>query len=242
MPIHFGGDVCAGIRELRGLADEHDLLLFEDACHSIGATLDDDPVGSFGEAAMFSFCFNKILSTGEGGMVVTDSEEVRDELELLRSHGRNDEKEYVTYGHNFRMSSMTAALGVSQADKLDEIVGRRREMAGYLNDRLSGIEGIECPIFPDERDSVYQLYNLRVADPGEQSSLRSHLDERGIPTRVTYAPVHLTRYYQAEWGWEQGDLPVTEEMSNRIVTLPFHLDLSETDLGRIASSVRSFYE
>jgi perosamine synthetase len=242
MPIHFAGDVCAGIRDLREIANDHDILLFEDAAHSPGATLEGEPVGSFGKSAMFSFCFNKILTTGEGGMVVTDDETLRDRLKLIRSHGRNDNKEYVTFGHNFRMSSMTAALGVSQAEKLDYIISRRREMARDLNEQLAGIDEIHRPVFPPERNSVYQLYNIRLGDPSLQSALQTHLSDRGIPTRITYDPVHLTNYYQTEWGYKPGDLPITEDVSEKILTLPFHLDLTAEDLDRIASGVRSFFE
>lgn len=242
MPIHFAGDICAGVRELREIATENDALLFEDACHSLGADYDGDLVGSFGDAATFSFCFNKVLTTGEGGMVTTDSRALRDDLQLLRSHGQNDDGEYVTYGHNFRMSSMTAALGVSQAEKLDFIINRRREMAAHLNDALADIESLSRPVFPPERNSVYQLYNLRVNDTETRDGFRAHLDERGIPTRVTYDPVHLTKYYREEWGYGTGDLPVTEDVSRKILTLPFHLNLSEDDLEKIATSVRSYFE
>lgn len=242
MPIHFAGDVCADIHELADVAADNDAVLLEDAAHSPGATLDGQPVGSFGSGAMFSFCFNKVLTTGEGGMIVTDSEDVRDGLRLIRSHGRDEDREYVTYGHNFRMPTMNAALGVTQARKLDFIIERRREMASVLNDRLAGLDGVERPIFPPERRSVYQLYNLRLSEPDLRDELADHLDDRGIPTRVTYPPVHLEQYYREEWGWKRGDLPVTEELSGRVLTLPFHLDLSEADLEYIAHSVRSFFE
>jgi perosamine synthetase len=241
MPIHFAGDVAADIFELRDLADDHGLHLFEDACHSPGATYRGEPVGSFGDAAAFSFCFNKILTTGEGGMVVTDADETAERLRLLRSHGRDADREYVTWGHNVRMSSMTAALGVAQAEKLDWMIERRREMAARLNDALRGIDGLHLPEFPDERESVYQLYNLRFDEDGIQGPLADHLDARGVPTRVTYDPVHLTRYYREEWGWEPGDLPVTERVSERILTLPFHLDLSDDDLDHVARAVRAFF-
>lgn len=241
MPIHFGGDVAADIRELRAIADDKDCLLIEDACHSPGATLDGQSVGSFGDAAAFSFCFNKVITTGEGGMVVTDSTETKHALERIRSHGADPDGSYVTYGYNLRMPTMCAALGVAQMDKFDFIVSRRREMATHLNDRLRDVDGLHVPEFPPERDSVYQLYNLRFEDPDVQSDLASYLDERGIPSRVTYDPVHLTPYYRTEWGYGRGDLPVTEHVSNRILTLPFHLYLTESDLNRIAGRVREFF-
>lgn len=242
MPIHFAGDICVDIHALHEIANDNDIPLIEDAAHSIGATLNGSPVGSFGKSAMFSFCFNKILTTGEGGMVVTDDDDLRERLELVRSHGRNEDKTYVTYGHNFRMSSMTAALGVSQVEKLDFIISRRREMAALLNDRLSDLETVQCPSFPPERESVYQLYNLRLNNAEIQPKLQAYLSDHGIPTRITYEPTHLTQYYRTEWGWEEGDLPVTEEMSNRILTLPFHLDLTEDDLERISRTARSFFK
>lgn len=241
MPIHFAGDVCAGIRELREIADEHDLAFIEDACHSPGATLNGDRVGSFGDAATFSFCFNKVLTTGEGGMVVTDSPELKQRLELFRSHGRDENKEYVTWGHNFRMSSMTAALGVSQVEKLDWLIEQRRSMATTLNDAIGDHDPLVLPEFPATRHSVYQLYNLRFTERGIQRPLMAFLKERGIPTRITYDPVHLTTYYREEWGWEESDLPVTEDVSEKILTLPFHLNLDESDLDRIAAAVNDFF-
>lgn len=242
LPIHFAGDVCRGIHELETIADEHGIPLLEDAAHSIGATADRERVGSFGTAAMFSFCFNKVITTGEGGMVVTDSRQLKDRLEEFRSHGVGTGSAYTTWGHNLRMSSMTAALGVSQMDKFDYIVSERRRMASYLNDRLDGIEELSLPAFPESRDSVYQLYNLRFDETRTQAKLQNHLSERGIPTRVTYDPAHLTSYYRNEWGWEEGDLPVTEDVSKKILTLPFHLDLTQDDLDYLASSVIEYFE
>jgi dTDP-4-amino-4,6-dideoxygalactose transaminase len=242
MPIHFGGDVARDIFELQELCQRKRLLLFEDACHSLGARHTGNKVGSFGDAATFSFCFNKVITTGEGGMVVTDSEEIKRSLNQFRSHGRNEDKEYVTYGHNFRMSSMAAALGVTQAQKLDYIIERRRQMAQYLNEALAEVNNIICPQFPDERESIYQLYNVRFSEEGIQQSLAEHLDERGIPTRITYSPTHLTRYYRNEWGYKHGDLPVTEDVSNKILTLPFHLDLTEKDLDRIIEGIKTYFE
>jgi dTDP-4-amino-4,6-dideoxygalactose transaminase len=241
MPIHFAGDVATDIKEIREVADANDVFLFEDACHSPGATLDGMPAGSFGQSASFSFCFNKVVTTGEGGMVVTDSAELRDELRLFRSHGQDDNGEYVTYGHNFRLPTMAAALGVSQVNNLEYIIGRRREMAGFLNDELRDIDLVSVPEFPPERESVYQLYNLRFDDEATRDGLREHLDDLGVPTRITYDPVHLTRFYR-DRGWTEGDLPVTEEVSNHILTLPFHLNLDDDDLTYIVDSVRSYFD
>lgn len=241
MPIHFAGDVAADIKEIQKIAEENDVLLFEDACHSPGATLEGTTAGSFGQSASFSFCFNKVVTTGEGGMVVTDSAGLRDKLRRFRSHGQDDNGEYVTYGHNLRMSSMTAALGVSQTEQFDHLVERRREMAAYLNDRFRELPGVEIPDFPPERHSVYQLYNLRFEDSDDRDGMVAHLNNKDIPTRITYEPVHLTQFYRNR-GWEVGDFPVTEDISDRILTLPFHLHLNEDDLDYVTDAVISYFE
>jgi perosamine synthetase len=241
MPIHFGGDVAADIRKLRSLADAHGVPLLEDACHSPGASMDGDSVGSFGSAASFSFCFNKVLSTGEGGMVVTDSPEIRDTLRRIRSHGRNDEGRQVTYGHNFRLATMNAALGVAQVEKLDAMISEREAMASYLNDRLHDLPGVTVPTPPADRDRIYLYYNLRLDSTDTQAALAAHLADSGVPSRVTYEPVHLNRYYREEWGWGPGDLPVTEDVAGRVLSLPFHLYLDEDDLDYVVEAVRSFF-
>lgn len=244
MPIHFAGDVCSGILELKNLAKEWGILLIEDAAHSLGASLKSKQVGNFGDAAMFSFCFNKVISTGEGGMIVTDSEDLNRCLRLICSHGRSEDgrKEYVTYGFNFRMSSMTAALGLSQFARLDWIIARRREMAAYLNEKLSGLEEVALPTKLPGHRSVYQLYNLRLADEKTRDALKEFLSSKGVPTRITYHPVHLTPYYRQEHGWKPGDLPTTESMSMQILTLPFYPDLGEEQLDYIADSVKEFFQ
>lgn len=241
MPIHFAGDIAADIEELADIAAANDVLLFEDACHSPGAELNGQPAGSFGQSASFSFCFNKVVTTGEGGMVVTDSATLRDKLRRFRSHGQDDDGNYVEYGHNLRLPTMAGALGVAQLDKFDFMIEKRREMAAALDEQLRGVSGVNTPDFPSEREPVYQLYNIHLEDPTERDGLVDHLDERGVPTRVTYDPVHLTDFY-SDRGWAEGDLPVTESVSDRILTLPFHLYLDDEDLTYIADSVRSYFE
>ena len=129
MPIHYGGCPCK-IRELREIAEDHSLILIEDAAESLGAKVDGRLVGSFGDAAMFSFCGNKVITTGEGGMIVTDSKDIYERLKLIRSHGRLEVEnyflstksfDYVMLGYNWRMSNITAALGIAQMKKLNKL-------------------------------------------------------------------------------------------------------------------------
>jgi perosamine synthetase len=242
MPIHFSGTIARDIKAIAEIADDRDAVLLEDACHSLGASMDGQGAGSFGDAASFSFCFNKLVTTGEGGMIVTDSMATRDRLRRIRNHGRDGDSRTIDYGYNFRMASMNAALGVSQMSKLDWIIDERLRMATALNDHFSDLPGISIPEPPDYCDRVYLYYNLRLESVETQQALARHLGDRGVPSRVTYDPVHLTPYYRSQWGYKEGDLRITESMSGRILTLPFHLDLSEEDLKQIAAAVQSFFD
>lgn len=241
VPVHISGNVSRDIRALQTIADDHDVALVEDGAHSLGATYESEPVGSFGTAATYSFAFNKLVATGEGGMLVTDSESLVRSVSRIRHQGRDDRKRYIEYGYNLQMSSITAALGASQMRKIEELIAERQRMARYLNDELSDIAEITVPRTLDSQERVYLFYNLRVSDPNRRDELRRYLDDRGIPTRITYEPVHLTPYYRTEWGYSSGDLPVTEHVSARIVTLPFHLDLSTETLDRLAAAIKSFF-
>jgi len=170
------------------------------------------------------------------------SPEIRDTLRRIRSHGRNDDGDQVTYGHNFRMATMNAALGVAQVDKLDAMLAERQEMAAYLNDRLGDLPGVMVPRPPTDRERQYLYYNLRFDDADTQAALADHLADRGVPSRVTYQPTHLNRYYREEWGWGPGDLPVTENVAKRVLWLPFHNYLEKTELNHMVDAVRSFFE
>ena len=240
MPIHFAGDVCRDIKMLVELAARNRVPLIEDAAHSLGTLLGNECVGSFGNTAMFSFCFNKVLTTGEGGMIVTDSDDIQKQLKLLRSHGRNQDGDYITYGFNFRMSSMTAALGLSQFSKLDRLISRRREMAQYLNGELKSVHGIKLPIPGENHYHVYQTYNIQLIDRTTRDGLKEYLSSKGVPTRITYKPVHLYSYYKNSYGCKEGDLPVTENVSARILTLPFHLNLDKSNLDYIIQAIKEF--
>ena len=163
-------------------------------------------------------------------------------LQRFRMQGRNSDKEFVTWGHNLTMSSITAAIGRAQVARFDEIVEQREDMAAILDDIHSGVDAVATPPAPPARDRVYFLYNLRLPSRELQRELQSYLDDHGIPSRVTYEPVHLTEYYRTEWGYREGDLPVTEDVAGRVLTLPFHLELDDEDLKHIGHCVASFFK
>jgi len=249
MPIHYGGGPCL-IEELKQVAEDKKILLIEDAAESIGALSDGRKVGSFGDAALLSFCGNKVITTGEGGAVVTDERSIYEKLKLIRSHGRVETEdyfsssqmgEYVTLGYNWRMSNITAALGLSQMAKLEKAIALRREKAEYLTEALSKVEELVIPNPSSKRHHVYQMYTVRVKGGAKtRDALQNHLSAKGITTKVYFPPAHLTEFYRKGFGFKGGELPVTERMANQVLTLPIYPTMTTDEMDYVISNVKEF--
>lgn len=248
LPMHYGGCPCK-IKELKEIADDHNLLLIEDAAESFGAKIGHQKVGTFGDSTILSFCQNKIITTGEGGAIVTDSKEVYEKLKLIRSHGRLETQDYfssteymdyITLGYNFRMSNITAALGLSQLKKVDRIIDMRRKNAKYMTEKLKSVKEVTTPSAPKDYYHVYQMYAIRVSS-NIRDDLMKYLADKGIMTKVYFSPVHLTHYYKNELKYEC-KLPVTEEMSNQILSLPMYPTVTREEIGYMIDQVKNFFE
>ena len=247
IPIHYGGCPCK-IMELREIADDHNLILIEDAAESLGARIGDKKVGTFGDSTMLSFCQNKIITTGDGGAIITDSREIYEKLKLIRSHGRletsdyfssTEYMDYITLGYNFRMSNIIAALGVAQLKKVDKIIEMRRKNAEYLTATLKReIKQIITPASLEDYYQVYQMYTIRVDN---RDKLMKYLAGKGIMTKVYFSPVHLTHFYKNELGYAC-ELPVTEEISSQVLTLPMYPALTREEIDYIVEEMKRFFE
>jgi len=252
IPIHYGGLASRDIKSLREIADDHNILLIEDAAESLGSKIDEKMVGTFGDSAMFSFCQNKVITTGEGGVIVTNSKDVYQKLKLLRSHGRVESKtedyfsttksmDYIQIGYNFRMSTMIAALGLSQLNKIRKIIKMRRDNALYLNHKLSNLTQIRLPLESKNQFHVYQMYTIQLKNNQDRNALQKHLSVSGIMTKVYFEPIHLKTFYRKKFGYKDGDLPKTEKLSERVLTLPMYPVLKKQDLDYIAESIKAFF-
>jgi perosamine synthetase len=249
IPVHYGGSPCL-IRELKEIAEDHHLALLEDAAESIGAEIEDRKVGTFGGSAMLSFCQNKVITTGEGGAVVTDSKELYERLRLIRSHGRVENTDYfttrqpmdyVTLGYNYRMSDITAALGLSQLKKIERIIKMRQDKAERMNKDLSGIKNLSLPKPLSEYRHIYQMYTVRVSEGKKvRDNLANHLAKKGVMTKVYFSPVHLTHFFKKELGYNC-KLPVTEEMSKQVLTLPLYPSLTTEEMDYITDEIKAFF-
>ena len=251
--LHYGGFPAQDTIDLRELADKHNIIFIEDAAESLGATINGKKVGSFGHSAIFSFCQNKVISTGEGGAIVTNSDEIYEKAKLLRSHGRLEtaqdyfssigNNDYIEAGYNFRMSTMLAALGLSQLNKIEKIIKKRRELGAYLSKHLQKIGKILIPREIEGTMSVYQMYTLKLASfkLTERDDLQSYLAKKGIMSKVYFNPIHLLTLFK-KYGYKPGDLPNTEALSKIVLNIPFFPHMTKKESDYIIGCIKQYFE
>ncbi len=253
IPMHYGGKICKNIDGLREVANDNNLILIEDAAESFGAKYENRFAGTFGQAGMFSFCQNKIITTGEGGAICTNNKEIYEKLLLIRSHGRVEkagtnyfsnihEMDYIEVGYNFRIPTMCAALGISQLGKVEDIIKVRREKGKFYDNHFSKIPEIE--IIPELEGfrTVYQLFSILLEKPEKRNDLQQVLLDKGIITKVYFYPIHLKTFYRKKFGYKEGDLRKTEEISSKILTLPFSYNFTEDDQIYIINTIKDFFK
>lgn len=246
VPVHYAGHPCR-ITELRAIAREHDLPLLEDAAEAQGARIDGEYAGTVGDAGVLSFCQNKVVTTGEGGAVVTDDDAVARRLRLYRSHGRASADyfdsasagEYVDVGYNLRMPDVAASLGLAQVERIDDLVRRRRAVAADLTDRLADVAGVDPPTESADARHVYQLYTVELDPAIDRDGVIETLERHDVASKVYFDPVHLQEFYRREHDCEPGSLPTTEAVSERVLSLPMHPNLPRHHAERIAAALRT---
>ncbi len=250
IPMDYGGMSCQ-IQKIKEIATENNLKLIEDAAEGLGSTIKNKKVGSINDVAIFSFCGNKVLTTGEGGAIVTNSKKIYEKLKLIRSHGRLDktnyfddplEGEYIGLGYNWRMSSITAALGLSQLSKLDKIIKMRQENAKYISSQLSKISQIVTPSPPEGYEHIYQMYTIRLPNRNIRDNLRDFLVKKKIFSKVYFQPIHLTDFYMKKFGTKPNSLPITEMISEQVLTLPLYPNMTAEEKEYLTSSIKEFFE
>jgi len=245
--LHYGGFPC-DIAAVRALAAERGLIVIEDAAHAPGASWHGEPCGSLGSVGCFSFFSNKNLPVGEGGMIVTDDDDLAERLRLLRSHGmttltwekhRGHAASYdvVAQGFNYRLDEIRAAIGLRQLSRLPEENAQRRAIAATYRDRLADVEDISMP-FGAVADGTTTAQHLAVAlVPAERrDDVRQGLSERRIQTSVHYPPIHLFSYYR-ELG-SRRPLPQTEAIAPRIITLPLYGHMTGEQVDLVVHALR----
>ena len=250
IPMDCGGLPCK-IFEIKKQIEDAGLILIEDAAEALGSSVKGTKVGSNADATIFSFTGNKVLTTGEGGAITTNSREIYEKIKLIRSHGRIDkinyfnnphESNYQGIGYNWRMSTITACLGITQLEKLDKIVKMRQENANFLSERLSKHSQIQVPKGSAEYTHIYQMYTIRLPNKIIRDKLHSHLLADGIFSKVYFYPIHLTDFYKNKFGTKSGILPVTEKIADQVLTLPIYPNMTIEEKNLLIESIDVFFE
>lgn len=249
--VDFSGQPCEW-DEIKAIAKEHDLILIEDAAHSLGADYKGVKVGNIADMTTFSFHPVKHITTGEGGMIVTNNPKYYEALLLARSHGitRNAEKmqrndgpwyyEQLDLGYNYRITDLQCALGVSQLKRLDEFVEKRRKLVKRYNEAFAGIENIITPVQKEGCHNSYHLYVIQVKQI-ERKEVFEQLRQAGIGVNVHYIPVYTQPYYQSH-GYGDVCCPNAQEYYERAISLPLYPQLTEEEQDYVIEKVKEFVE
>lgn len=238
IPVHYGG-LPAEIDGIGDIAKEHDLFVIEDAAEAVGSIYKGRKVGSFGTAAIFSFHAQKVIATGEGGVITTNEDDLAERCREIRNHGRNSNSHrFVRLGYNYRMTEMQAALGIEQLNKIETIIQRRIANANYLTKHISMINEITPPFAMPNVRHTFMLYTIMI--PRNRNALMEYLNEKGVESKVYFNPVHLEPYYKSSSA-RKWSLPVTEEMSKKVLSIPVHAKLTREELDWIINCVSAFH-
>jgi perosamine synthetase len=240
LPVHVFG-YPAELAELETIAVRHGLALVEDACEALGAVYRGRPVGSSGRPATFAFYPNKQITTGEGGAVAVATEEEWSLLKSLSNQGRSDDGGWLTHsrlGYNYRLDDLSAALGLAQLERFDEILAARGEVAARYAELLAGVDDVEAPL-PDDADHrrSWFVYVVRLAAGIDRDGVIARLAADGVASKPYLPAIHLQPYYRERFAYRQGMLPVTEDTSARTLALPFHSRLPAEDQERVVEAL-----
>jgi perosamine synthetase len=240
LPVHIFG-YPAELAELEAIAERHGLVIVEDACEALGAEYRGRPIGSSGRPAVFAFYPNKQMTTGEGGAVAVGSEEEWALLKSLSNQGRSDSGEWLTHarlGYNYRLDDLSAALGLAQMERLDEILAARSGVAARYAELLAGVDGVEAPL-PDDDDHrrSWFVYVVKLARGVDRNGVMARLGEEGIASKPYLPSIHLQPFYRERFGYREGMLPVSEDASARTLALPFHARLPAEDQEAVVDAL-----
>lgn len=227
---------------IKKLTDQYGLKLIEDSCESLGAEYKSKKAGLFGDTSVFAFYPNKQITTGEGGMIVTNDDKAAGLMRALRNQGRapgDNWLQHTEMGYNYRIDEMSAALGAAQMTRIEELLNKRQKVADWYGERLAEISGVEAPgIDPATTRVSWFVYVIRTKPGLDRDRLAAKLTEKRIPVRPYFLPIHLQPYMVKQFGYQEGDYPVTEDLGRRGLALPFSGAMTEAQVDTVCQVLR----
>lgn len=231
---------------LKKIAKKHSLLLIEDSAEALGSKYKGRRCGSFGEAAVFAFFPNKQITTGEGGVVLTNNKKTAELCQSMANQGRRAENgrwlEHVRLGYNYRLDEMSCAMGIAQMERVKEIFKKREKTAELYNKKLKGIKELKIPHKEKNAEISWFVYVVKLADKFaglKRDVIIKKMAEKGVQCSNYFQPIHLQPFYRGEFGYKEGDYPVCENVSKRTLALPFFADLNEEQVNFVIFTLKN---
>lgn len=241
LPVHVFGQP-ADMDPILEIARRYGLWVIEDACEAVGAEYKGRKAGTMGDAAVFAFYPNKQMTTGEGGMIVTDREDWAALFCSLRNQGRDVHDAWLSHsrlGYNYRMDEMSAALGLAQLGRIEELLAKRERVAQWYNERLRDVEGVQLLyIAPTTTRMSWFVYVIRLAPEINRDLVMVELEKQGIPSRPYFPCIHLQSFYREKFGYREGNFPVAEKISRSSLALPFHGNMQESEVDLVCEALQ----
>lgn len=243
--VHIFGQMC-DMEKVMEIAKRRNLIVIEDACESVLASRNGRKAGTIGQSAVFAFYPNKQMTTGEGGMIVTDDERVYKLCKSLANQGRADNMQWLDHqylGYNYRMDEMSAALGVEQLKKLPRFIAERKQIAKWYDEAFATAgTPVITPWVAPENDHTYFVYVVQLPEHIDRDRMIGSLKEAGVMTKPYLPSIHLFGFYREKFGYKEGAFSVSEKVSRRSIALPIYIGLTREDIREIVARVTSAIE
>jgi len=229
---------------LEQIAKKHNLELIEDSCEALGAEYKGRKAGTFGHAAAFAFYPNKQMTTGEGGLIVTNDRNIADLCRSMRNQGRGDSDDWLEHprlGYNYRISEINCALGTAQIERIAELLSKRESIAQMYNTKLQDWHEVIIPFSSSEVKRSWFVYVIVLGNRysrEDRDKVLQELKRRGIGCSNYFSPIHLQPFYVKRFGFRQGDFPITEHTSGRTIALPFYSNLTEPEIDYVIQNLK----
>lgn len=239
--VHIGGNPVE-MDSILDIAEENNLFVVEDAAHALGSLYEGKYCGTLGDAGAFSFYPNKVMTTGEGGMVATNNNGLAEKIKMIRNHGRSGKgpKPVIEKGYNYRMPEISAAMGLVQMRKLEEFISHRNNLAELYNKLLEEFSWIVPQEVKKKTRSTYYAYITMIENsaPLSRDKLAEELSKEGVGTSIIYHPIHLQPFYKKKFGYKEGELPISEEIGKHSLSLPMYNNMPLKNVEKVVNVIR----
>jgi perosamine synthetase len=247
LPVEVFGNP-AGFDKICETAKKHNLPVIEDSCEALGSALNGKKAGTFGTMSVFGFYPNKQITTGEGGMILTDDDELADLCESFRNQGRDKGNSWLCHkrlGYNFRLSDINCALGIAQLARIEQIIAKRRQVAKWYQEMLANDDRLIVPAEPNGCDISWFVFVVRLAEgfiAQQRDKILEEMKNRGIQVGNYFPPVHLQPVMTERFGYKRGDFPITESVSDRTFALPFYNNLTKDQIATVYRTLKEVFD